>query len=331
MFHGLRTFFGDISKWAGNPNYFAEQANLSVRPTFSIFFECFNNNEFVPGLCVPRLQFTGFVTSGSIGYNLGASAVVNGINSLLASADFHVDNNNTWKTLSDAFEASIGAPAFGFRSNGPRVPTNSYAETDGDAREEGRLILLRMGYVLYFAESPTPPDPPYENYESHSYVVAHPVCNPATQANCTLDNVYCLMKCNPAPRKNGDTVTKAMDEEQEILMSFPNNPDGNPILTHVFDADRRIVNETLPGHDLHDGAANEGCGDDVPIPNRCSVVERFPFVGAQGKIFIANWGTGYNPTAVDARKNEVLGKLIFTVNSQWVSNQVLAGKVCQAE
>ena len=263
----------------------------------------------LPYSCGFGASIIGFVGGVSTAYNFNSPSFSTALNSISNSRNLSGDS--TWFNLSVAFKNVFGVYAFGFNANGTRDVTNYRLMAVSDAAEdEFATILQRLIYRYTFLDLGK--NKPAHEWERHEDDVATDICT-IGEAHCTIENVFCWMRRQPAPRQDG-TYDLVANGQSNVLTG------GNPIVTHVNTAGKTIINETRPGHILHDAYQSPGCGAQNPIPDRCSFVERSVSNNGQS-IRITTRGEGYNPDSLQVLANEVGGETIFeSVDEQkkWV-------------
>ncbi len=305
----FKSFFGELLEWTGNPTYFTDQLFATISPVFGFSFDCSHDFGFSALMCLPVPSVVGFqvVTAGG-GYNpdaFVASIRIQTLDTIGHASGF----NQTWQDLSQAFKNSIGVHAFGFRDDGSRVPTNQHPSRLESPEKEantvyGQLVNFYWMVLRQYADVTVPPP---ENWVEHHYDPVSVICD-TSDPFCTLENVWCWAKRWPAPRQSGSEHIVSNGDLDDV-------EGGYPIVTWVFDPDRRFVNETRQGHILHDPEmpTQPGCGNQPAgqIPPRCSTVERVVKVSSDGSsILIETLGTGFNPPLAKTA-NEVGGRIIF--------------------
>ena len=191
------------------------------------------------------------------------------------------------------------------------------------------------------------------NWERHVYGLETEVCSTSEDtvvttgdgtfagvipaAVCSVENLFCWARRQPAPRANESDETLAVDGGQEDLSGVPGSGRIDPIITHVDEENYTYRNETDDGHLLHDSRQDENCADfaEYPmrgqIPDRCSYVERQVFEDENDFVKISTHGEGYNPVTEDydfVEFNEIGGIRIFSDVDRWVINKLIREGVC---
>ncbi len=355
-------FFADFVQSIVDPAYFLNNFNVTTRPRFELVVDCGYRFGFGTWRslwdCNFRILFVGYdVQIAGPSYHPDTPAARSAFQRI-SNDDY--SGNNPWRELSDLMKGVIGVDSFGFQSDGSRIEVNM--EGDGATEAEKREgVWQRFVYGLQeiiddVGLNPGGGDP--NTWKRHDFDFDTIICDtvfgtsvdlkPITghlgttntgtipAAVCTLENVYCWQKRNPAPRQNDSEATIQPDE--------PSLLDGNnPIRTHVYDADRVIVNETLgdtnpfevSAHILHDPLQLPDCAANpdynvINGPNgdsRCSYVHRQTKAVGNGIRILTN-GEGFNRNDFWVGVNEQMGERIFRGIDQWIRIKMATEGAC---
>jgi len=356
-------FLNDIALALGNPNYYSENTQVSIRPIYapSLFcYEWLQTSLQNLRYCETTVQLVDFeVAYFNIAYHPLAPTVTAAYERL-ERKDFSA--GDPLKALSDAMKPVLGVDSFGFQADGTLADTAYSDDDDVDDAYDDLMAQFAVWVLNRRKGDPQGGNP--EDYVRHKYDVQTPICAIGTRTSvrvfpqrgptayesaetvyiepehCTLDNVYCWQKKNPAPRANGQTTTVA-NGQQSLLDG------GNPIITWVHPDKRVLVNETLGAdnafgaspHVLHDPAQSRDCarnkpdwsdinGPDQNQPSRCSYLHRQTRLSSSGtNIEIATHGEGFNPEGW-AGSNEFGGYIIFSRVDRWVQRQLAVVGAC---
>ncbi|MEM7280957.1 MAG: VCBS repeat-containing protein [Pseudomonadota bacterium] len=341
----FKEFFGNLEEYRENPNFFADNLNVELRPVFVTSVECesdapniiiFRSCRFVSTLAgfVPQLAGDGFLQE--------AFQAVIKINEIWANEDF---GPARWKELSDLFKDIIGVPSYGFRPDGSWLPTNlTIFDTLQDHLEEANVRLT-------FAYFPGPDDDgttPAASWPRHMYDVNTSICDTTANtsvelvdlglatfsaqiapAECTLQNVYCWAKKNPAPRQYRSVRHRTVKDGERSILWY-----NNPIATFLFPSSHVLSNSTLPGHIFHDpDATSDTCGEFATwqqlkqVHPRCSFVHRDVSTQASD-VVISTRGEGHNANLLLVAANEEIGERTFSGIDRWIRRRLAKEGSC---
>lgn len=320
-------FFDNIRSALEDPNFYADNTLVIIRPVFTVVIDCPFQFDPFSGFSLWSCHF-GIVVEEyvsqviGIGYHASAPDATDAINAILVNDDFL--GGIDWWNLSVALESILGVHSFGFRIDGSRGETN-YGDDGIIESEFGEIIFAFLGY--YYEEST-----PITSVEvRHDYDFPTNICSTTSdtpyggvsipQSDCTEENVQCWSQRRPAPRLNGseDTVLK----DQNITLKF-----GMPIKVHTYDFInlKLLVNTTRKGHVFHDDMmVDEDCAHDIvtigAYPDRCSYVHRM--VSLNGNwVKMHTHGEGWNNSFGEKVLNELAGEYIFKRVDDWIKGKL---------
>lgn len=346
-------FFGNVAEAEINPNFYAENLQVSLRPVFEHLVNC--PVQFYPFSlyslwnCRIEIVFVGFeIQSVGAGFHPSAPAATGAIYRI-KNGDW--SGGDPWWDLSQAMYSVLGVHSFGFRADGTRVSTNYSTSVEGDEWHQ-LFSIYNFDLLGYYYESLAAQAP--EDWPRHEYDVATTICStssttivtdPTLPPNigdvgaipaqiCTVENVFCWAKRRPAPRQDQSEAT-VVDGEASVLIG------NNPIRTFIFDNSSTLVNQTLPegvipgvgSHVLHDSQSIDLCADSDSYgminanSPRCSYVHR-QVQSESGNIVVRTHGEGHNPNANAVVLNEIVGQSIFSEVDQWIRMQMAMHGSC---
>ncbi|MCH7980207.1 MAG: hypothetical protein IID59_01780 [Proteobacteria bacterium] len=351
-------FFSNTAEAAVNPSFYLNNIQVTYRPEYDMRWDCewrFIGHDFSLYDCRWRIGIVAYTPQVSgYGYHLDAPAATDALNAI-DSVDF--SQGNPWLQLSNAMKNVLGVNSFGYQDDGSRNPTNYKRNGDTEEDEYGSLrsrLWFNM-WRAYFEANAESVDP--QDYDRHVYDVNSAICSTLVDTTvamraitgvlgttgtetipkeiCTVENVFCWAKRNPAPREN-DSEATIMNGDDSVLKG------GNPIRTHVFDPVFAVVNETLPAgvipgvqaHMLHDPLQIENCGNHPTSGEinqnspRCAYVHRQVELSASGsQVLISTHGEGHN-APLNRALNEFGGKQIFNDVDIWVRQKMATDGAC---
>jgi len=355
MDEDYREFFSNIAQAAVDSSFYINNVQVSYRPEYDMVWDC--QWRYGQGWslydCRWRFGIIGYFPQVSgYGYHLSAPAATDAINAI-DSVDF--SQGNPWLQLSNAMKNVLGVNSFGYQDDGSRYPTNFKRSGETEADEYGSLVS-RLGFDLLravFEANAEGVDP--QDYDRHIYDVETAICSTVFDTSvgmraitgvlgttntesipkeiCTVENVFCWAKRNPAPRENESEATIENGDDSVL-------DGGNPIRTHVVDSVFTLVNETLPAgvipgvqaHMLHDPLQIEDCAEYSTWEEinqnspRCAYVHRqTAVVGSQ--VLIRTHGEGHNAPGNRAL-NEIGGRRIFRDVDVWVRERMAEDGAC---
>ena len=350
-------FFGSVAQAVADPRFYARNTRVRRQPIFRLRVRCpfrFGDGRFQWSLwsCYIEIRRVGFRRQViGIGYHPSAPSASDAMERI-RNDDF--SDGNPWKNLSDAVKIALGVDSFGFRPNGTRRRSN-YTDPNAEIDDDYNVVETRWWFSVDLRLGTPPPPVPIEDWERHEYEVDTRICSTTEDTDffdiyptplgtprvtprvvpysipaavCTLQNVFCWQKRNPAPRDDSgdDHSAEPPFDDTELwgLMST------NPIRTHVFEGALVTVNETLPAdvipgttaHILHDPLQTLNCAAHESWPDintnspRCAYVHRETCMSGSD-IAIRTHGEGNNGGIMD-EVNEVVGEYMFEGVDEWI-------------
>ncbi|MBC6428483.1 MAG: hypothetical protein GDA55_04545 [Cellvibrionales bacterium] len=289
-------------------------------------------------------------------YNLDALNVATVLAHILDGT--YSDQTDHWRVFAEAAANIMGVPLFGFNFGGERDNT-PYKKGAMDESDEANALIRHWIYIAWKINSATNENdnsiPPPETWQKHEYNFKTTICSTdkdtvfyeyiyrgttlpeeiitlTIPANvCTLQNVFCWSKKNPAPRKNTLNQKTAKHGKSEELIG------SNRVITWIDENGYTHINETQEGHILHDSLAKPNCAnlkgglkDISTIPDRCSYVQRKVqhSIARPSDIEIFTHGAGYNSPPIMSEINKVFGRGIFKNTDSWIRNRLAKKGTC---